>query len=137
MKLRPIYRFQDGGAAPSQQPADASQSGAAPSQGGAPQGGGGPEEQIAQMAMQIVSQLGPEASAMLAQMIMQVLEQSSGAAPQGEPVYAKKGGKLVMIGRKRQPTLKGSRISVFPFSYYINKINKNGCYKKITKRRIC
>ena len=53
------------------------------------------------MAMQIVSQLGPEASAMLAQMIMQVLEQSSGAAPQGEPVYAKKGGKLVMIGRKR------------------------------------
>ena len=62
---------------------------------------GGPEDQIAQMAMQIVSQLGPEASAMLAQMIMQVLEQSAGAAPQGEPVYAKKGGKLVMIGRKR------------------------------------
>lgn len=76
-------------------PADA---GMAPEAGGQP----GPEEQLAQMATQIVSQLGPEASAMLAQMIMQVIEQSAGsAAPQGEPVYAKKGGKLVMIGRKK------------------------------------
>ena len=98
-----VKKFQMGGqmapeAAPEAAPAEP---GVAPGQKGMSPQGGGPEEQIAQMAMQIVSQLGPEASAMLAQMIMQVLEQSSGAAPQGEPVYAKKGGKLVMIGRKR------------------------------------
>ena len=94
-----VKKFQMGGqVAPEAAPAEP---GVAPGQKGMSPQGGGPEEQIAQMAMQIVSQLGPEASAMLAQMIMQVLEQSSGAAPQGEPVYAKKGGKLVMIGRKR------------------------------------
>ena len=73
----------------------------APAQGGAQ--GGGPEEQIAQMAVQIVQQLGPEAAAMLAQAIMAMLEQvsQSGApTPQGQPQYAKKGGKLVIVGRK-------------------------------------
>jgi len=74
----------------------------APEQGGAPAQGGGPEEQIAAMAQQIVEQLGPEAAAMLAQMIMQMLQGGGEAqpAPQGEPVYAKKGGKLVLIGRR-------------------------------------
>lgn len=68
-------------------------------QGG--QGGqeGNPEEQLAQMAMQIVQQLGPEASAALAEMIMQILQQAASQAQQ-EPVYAKKGGKLTMIGRR-------------------------------------
>lgn len=81
--------------------------------GGAPeaapaQSGPGPEEQIAQMAQQIIEQLGPEAAAMLAQIIMQMLQGAQGAqggggeqaSPQGEPVYARKGGKLVMLGRK-------------------------------------
>lgn len=69
---------------------------------GAPAPGGGPEEQIAAMAQQIVEQLGPEAAAMLAQMIMQMLQGGGEPqeAPQGEPVYAKKGGKLVLIGRR-------------------------------------
>lgn len=70
---------------------------------GAPAPGGGPEEQIAAMAQQIVEQLGPEAAAMLADTIMQMLQGGGGQpqeAPQGEPVYAKKGGKLVLIGRK-------------------------------------
>lgn len=63
---------------------------------------GGPEEQIAAMAQQIVEQLGPEAAAMLAQMIMQMLQGGAQPeqAPQGEPVYAKQGGKLVFIGRR-------------------------------------
>ena len=51
------------------------------------------------MAAEIVQQLGPDASAMLAQAIMEMLQGGAGApAPQGEPVY-KKGGKL--IGRMR------------------------------------
>jgi len=74
---------------------------------GQPQGGGA-EEQIAQMAQQIIQQLRPEGAAMLAQMIMQMLEgaaQQVGAVqPQGPPVY-KRGGKmggkgLILIGRK-------------------------------------
>lgn len=68
-------------------------------QGGQPQGGG-PEEQLAQMATQIVQQLGPEASAMLAQMIMQMLQGAQQEQPTGQPQYQRKGGKLVFIGRK-------------------------------------
>lgn len=64
---------------------------------GAP-AGGSPEEQLAQVAMQIIEQMGPEAAAMLAQMIMEMLQGAE--APQEAPVYAKKGGKLVMIGRR-------------------------------------
>lgn len=77
-----IKRFQQGGEAP--QP------------GGQP----GPEEQIMQMAQQIIQQLGPEASAALAQVIMEML-QGGGAqqAPQQGPVYAKKGGKLVVVSK--------------------------------------
>lgn len=92
-----VKKFQMGG--------EMSQGAPAPEQGAPGAPAGGPEEQIAQMAMEIVQQLGPEAAAMLAQAIMQVLEQGAGGpAPEGEPVYAKKGGKLTMIGR-RQPTL--------------------------------
>jgi protein subunit release factor A len=65
----------------------------------APQGGGA-EEQVAQMAQQIIQQLGPEAAAMLAQMILEMLQGAGGQEAQGEPMYARKGGKLVLIGRK-------------------------------------
>lgn len=102
MKLRPIYRFQDGGAAPSQQPADASQSGAP--QGGAPQGGGGqdPVAQIAQLAMQALQNQDCNAAMQVCQAFVQMLQQSQGGgqgAPQGgdqggEPVY-RHGGVLV------------------------------------------
>ena len=93
-----VKKFQVGGEMPAA-PASAEQ---AP-QGGGATTGGNPEEQLAQMAMQIVEQLGPQMAAALAEMIMQVLQQSAGgqqAAPQGEPVYAKKGGKLTLIGRR-------------------------------------
>lgn len=85
MKVR---KFQEGGQAPAQ---------GAPAQGG---GQPNPEEQLAQMAQQIVQQLGPEASAALAQMIMQLLQGAAQQAPQAAPTYAKKGGKLVMLGRQ-------------------------------------
>lgn len=64
------------------------------------QQGGGPEEQLMQMAQQIIEQLGPEGAMMLAQMIAQMLQESSGegAQPQ-QPTYQRKGGKLVKISR--------------------------------------
>lgn len=63
----------------------------------APQGGN-PEEQLAAMAQQVIEQLGPEAAAILAQMITEMLQ--GAAAPQEAPVYARKGGRLVMKGRR-------------------------------------
>lgn len=80
-----IKKFQEGGAAPAPAPAE---------------GQGGPEEQIMAMAQQIVEQLGPEAAAMLAQVIMQMLQEAPAPQPQGQPVMARQGGKLVMIGRR-------------------------------------
>jgi hypothetical protein len=95
-----IKRFQEGGQAA---PAPA-QGGPAGGQEGAPAPagqGGSPEEQLAQMAVQIVQQLGPEAAGVLAQMIMELLKQAGGGgAPQGAPTYARQGGKLTLIGRK-------------------------------------
>lgn len=64
------------------------------------QGGQGAEEQLAQMAQQIISQLGPEASAMLADMIVQMLQGAAQQAPQSQPTYQRQGGKLVKIGRR-------------------------------------
>ena len=79
-----IKRYQEGGAAP-----------AAPAQ--APQGG---EEQmmqqLAQMAQEIIQQLGPDAAAMLAQIIMEMLQraqQEVGAAPE-EQQFMRCGGKI-------------------------------------------
>lgn len=80
-----VKKFQEGGAAP------------APQEGMEPQGGGaGMEEQLAQMAQQVIQEMGPEAAAMLAEMIMQML-QGAAAEQQGQPAYQRKGGKLVMI----------------------------------------
>ena len=79
-----IKKFQEGGATPS-----------APAQ--APQGG---EEQmmqqLAQMAQEIIQQLGPDAAAMLAQIIMEMLQraqQEVGAAPE-EQKFMRCGGKI-------------------------------------------
>ncbi|MBN2838815.1 MAG: hypothetical protein JXM74_08690 [Fusobacteriaceae bacterium] len=82
MKVR---KLQAGGAAP-----------AAPAGG---EGATNPQDQLAEMAMQIIQQLGPEASAALAQMIMELLQQGGGAQ-QEAPVYARKGGKLVLVKKQ-------------------------------------
>ena len=85
-----IKKFQEGGATP-----------AAPAQ--APQGG---EEQmmqqLAQMAQEIIQQLGPDAAAMLAQVIMEMLQgapQEVGAAPE-EQQFMRCGGKIKKACKK-------------------------------------
>lgn len=60
----------------------------------------GQEEQIMQLAQQLISQLGPEGTAMLVQVLAEMLQGAAQQAPQGAPTYAKKGGKLTFIGRK-------------------------------------
>ena len=63
------------------------------------QAGGGPEEQLMQMAQQILQQLGPDAAGMLAQIILEMLQSASAQAPQGQPQFARQGGKLVLVNR--------------------------------------
>ena len=46
------------------------------------------------MVQEIIQQMGPEAAAMLAQIIMQMLES---VAQQEQPAFQRKGGKLVMV----------------------------------------
>ena len=81
MKIKSVKYLQDGGqmAAPAQ-PAPQDQMMA----------------QLEQMAMEIIQSMGPEGAAMLAEMIMQMLQsvqQPVDQAPAGSPVF-KRGGKL-------------------------------------------
>ena len=79
-----IKRYQEGGATP-----------AAPAP--APQGGEEQKmQQLAQMAQEIIQQLGPDAAAMLAQVIMEMLQgaqQEVGAVPE-EQQFMRCGGKI-------------------------------------------
>lgn len=100
-----IKRYQMGGQAPVA-PGDPAMEGGAPTdpamgrpEQGGPQGGG-MEEQLAQIAQQLLEMLlqqigDPNAVAMVLQIAMQMLQEAAGGqgAPQGEPVF-KKGGKL-------------------------------------------
>jgi len=86
-----IKKFQSGGqVAPETAPAPAPQ--------------GGQDQmmaQLEQMAMEIIQSVGPEGAAMLAEMIMTMLQQVQApmGAPQGEPVF-KKGGVIARRNRK-------------------------------------
>ena len=51
-----------------------------------------PEEQIIAMGQQIIQELGPEGAAMLAQIIMEMLQ--GGGQPQPQPTFQRKGGTL-------------------------------------------
>lgn len=86
MKLKAKF-LQQGGTAPAEQPQ-----------------GQGPEEQIMAIAQQLVQQLGPEAAALLAQAIIQMLQGSQGGGEQPAstpaPTYAKKGGRLVKVTKQ-------------------------------------
>lgn len=60
--------------------------------------GGGIEEQIIMMAEQIITEVGPEGAAMLAEAIMGMLQGGGEQAPTPEaPQYARRGGKLVRL----------------------------------------
>ena len=85
-----IKKFQVGGP----MPADPAMAGAPVEAAPAPEQGGQDQmmAQLEQMAMEIIQSVGPEGAAMLAEMIMAMLQQ--GGAPQGQPVF-RRGGKLV------------------------------------------
>ena len=55
--------------------------------------------QLEQMAMEIIQSVGPEAAAMLAEMIIGMLQQG-GAPAEGQPVFAK-GGKMKRKGARK------------------------------------
>lgn len=89
--MRFIKKFQQGGP----MPADPTMAGApveavpAPAQGGQDQ----MMAQLEQMAMEIIQSVGPEGAAMLAEMIMAMLQQGGAPAEGAQPVF-RKGGKL-------------------------------------------
>ena len=92
--MRFVKKFQQGG--PMGDPAmDPARAGAAPEQGGQDQ----MMAQLEQMAMEIIQSVGPEAAAMLAEMIMGMLQQG-GAPAEGQPVFAK-GGKMKRKGARK------------------------------------
>lgn len=93
-----VKKFQEGGALP----ADSSQGAApAPAQGGV-------EEQLAQLAQQLVEMLmqqigDPQAVMMVLQMAAEMLQgaqQPVGAVPEEGQAFMKKGGKIVKCGAK-------------------------------------
>lgn len=91
-----IKVYQEGGAMPAEAPAQG-----APAQGGAEDQ---MMQQLAQMAQSIIQQLGPDAAAMLAQIIMEMLQGAAqgpvGAAPEEGQAFMRKGGKLYKCGGK-------------------------------------
>lgn len=84
-----VRKYQEGGAAP-----------AAPAQAPA-QGNNQMMQQIAQMAQEIIQQLGPDAAAMLAQAIMEMLQSAQGpvGAPE-EQQFMRCGGKITKKVKK-------------------------------------
>ena len=93
-----IKKFQAGGPMPAGDPAMAGapvEAAPAPEQGGQDQ----MMAQLEQMAVEIIQSVGPEGAAMLAEMIVAMLQQGGGAAPAGQPVF-RKGGKIAYRTRK-------------------------------------
>lgn len=86
-----IKKFQQGGPMPAE---TAAAPAPAPAQGGQDQ----MMAQLEQMAMEIIQSVGPEGAAMLAEMIMSML-QSQTPAQEGQPVF-RKGGKIAYRTRK-------------------------------------
>lgn len=93
-------KYQEGG--PMAAPAEAAPA-AAPAEGAPAQGGA--EEQLAQLAQQLLQMLleqlqDPNAVAAVLQMAMEMLQQAAaGGAEQGQPVF-KKGGKMCKKAKK-------------------------------------
>lgn len=76
-------------------PADPAMGGAPVEAAPAPAQGGQDQmmAQLEQMAMEIIQSVGPEGAAMLAEMIMAMLQQGGAPAEGAQPVF-RKGGKL-------------------------------------------
>lgn len=96
--MRFIKKFQQGGP----MPADPAMAGTPVEAAPAPAQGGQDQmmAQLEQMAMEIVNQLGPDAAAMLAEMIMAMLQQGGAPGPEAQPVF-RKGGKMKRKSTRR------------------------------------
>ena len=96
--MRFIKKFQQGGP----MPADPAMGGAPVEAAPAPAEGGQDQmmAQLEQMAMEIIQSVGPEGAAMLAEMIMAMLQQGAGAPAEGQPVF-RKGGKMKRKGARK------------------------------------
>lgn len=87
-----VRRYQQGGPMPAGDPAMAGapvEAAPAPVQGGQDQ----MMAQLEQMAMEIIQSVGPEGAAMLAEMIMAMLQQGGAPAEGAQPVF-RKGGRI-------------------------------------------
>lgn len=86
-----VRRYQQGGP----MPADPAMAGAPVEAAPAPAQGGQDQmmAQLEQMAMEIIQSVGPEGAAMLAEMIMAMLQQGGASAEGAQPVF-RKGGKM-------------------------------------------
>ena len=95
--MRFIKKFQQGGP----MPADPAMGGAPVEAAPAPAQGGQDQmmAQLEQMAMEIIQSVGPEGAAMLAEMIMAMLQQGGAPAEGAQPVF-RKGGKIAGYTRK-------------------------------------
>lgn len=90
--MKIVKKFQQGGEMGGQPSPEQMAAEEQAMQGGAPTEGGSPEEQLMAVAQDIISQMGPEAAAMLAQIIMEMLQ--GGGQPQPQPTFQRKGGTL-------------------------------------------
>lgn len=94
-----VRRYQQGGPMPAGDPAMAGapvEAAPAPAQGGQDQ----MMAQLEQMAMEIIQSVGPEGAAMLAEMIMAMLQQGGAPAEGAQPVF-RKGGKMKRKSTRR------------------------------------
>lgn len=66
-------------------------------------------QQIAQMAQEIIQQIGPEAAAMLAQAIMEMVQGGGAEGAPEEQQFMRKGGKLMKCGAKMKKKAKGGK----------------------------
>ena len=92
-----VRRYQQGGP----MPADPAMGGAPVEAAPAPAQDGQDQmmAQLEQMAMEIIQSVGPEGAAMLAEMIMAMLQQGGAPAEGAQPVF-RKGGKIAGYTRK-------------------------------------
>lgn len=90
--MKVVKKFQQGGEMGGQPSPEQMAEEQQAAQGGAPAEGGNPEEQLMAVAQDIISQMGPEMAAMLAQIIMEMLQ--GGGEPQPQPTFQRKGGVL-------------------------------------------
>ena len=90
--MKVVKKFQQGGEMGGQPLPEQMAAEQQTAQGGETVEGGNPEEQLMAVAQDIISQMGPEMAAMLAQIIMEMLQ--GGGQPQPQPTFQRKGGTL-------------------------------------------